>query len=318
VKKSAHHTSVKKKLEHEITVLKSDVSALKHTATRKHGLSKANAEKLKRDDSSLRKDETRLAKDERGHKHKHEHKTKRKLSPGWDVACCTALGLAASARLAGYPVSYDDVLGLYWRTASDPDEGASVWDTLLAAREFGLGGVRPWFRPLEYPADLLGHGHGKLSLGAYERDEGTDAVGFLLGGDLPPACGQQLVLAGDQVAGLAPVDLGQQPPRYLRAGGKPLIELRPVHPAIVDGMVPLCAPDVQWPGLPALCLRSLTAYPGGGAGSLIIGLQLPGGPHTLTLGPSGGVWSWDELHDPAAFAGAAIEEAWAVGWTETG
>jgi hypothetical protein len=60
-----------------------------------------------------------------------------------DVACCTAQALAASLRLAGWPVSEQDVLALYWLTADDPDTGATILTTLEAAAEHGLAGVRP-------------------------------------------------------------------------------------------------------------------------------------------------------------------------------
>lgn len=70
----------------------------------------------------------------------------RKLSPGYDVACCSALAVAESLRLSGRAVGADDVFALYWRTAGDPDAGASILDALRAASVFGLAGVRPvWF-----------------------------------------------------------------------------------------------------------------------------------------------------------------------------
>jgi hypothetical protein len=79
----------------------------------------------------------------------HEvHIGKAPLAAG-DVSCCTAEALAASARLAGLDVHADDVLALYWRTARDPDAGASLLATLKAAAEYGLAGYRPrWFEPL--------------------------------------------------------------------------------------------------------------------------------------------------------------------------
>ena len=83
------------------------------------------------------------------HKHKthakkhHPSKAKRTLALGEAVGCCAAEALAASLRLAGHPVSDRDVLALYKLTADDPDAGASIWDTLLAAAEHGLAGVRP-------------------------------------------------------------------------------------------------------------------------------------------------------------------------------
>jgi len=69
-----------------------------------------------------------------GHHHPHHahapkkpHK-KRKWSPGSDVACCTA---EAVGLLLGW--GWDEVLALYWRTAADPDSGASIEGTLAAA-----------------------------------------------------------------------------------------------------------------------------------------------------------------------------------------
>ncbi len=47
---------------------------------------------------------------------------------------------------------------------------------------------------------------------------------------------------------------------------------------------------------------------------LILGVTLPGGPHALTLDPSGAVWSWGELHDPAGLGAGPVEEAWSVQW----
>jgi len=58
----------------------------------------------------------------------HAHKKPRKWSPGWDVACCSA---EAVGVLLGW--GWDEVLALYWRTASDPDAGASILATLEEA-----------------------------------------------------------------------------------------------------------------------------------------------------------------------------------------
>lgn len=57
----------------------------------------------------------------------HAHKKPRQLSPGSDVACCSA---QAVGMLLGW--DWEQVLELYWRTASDPCSGASILDTLLA------------------------------------------------------------------------------------------------------------------------------------------------------------------------------------------
>src|SRR5258706_8930918 len=53
----------------------------------------------------------------------HHHHHARGWSPGTDVACCTA---EAVGLLLGW--SPDEVLALYWRTASNPDAGASILD----------------------------------------------------------------------------------------------------------------------------------------------------------------------------------------------
>jgi len=76
---------------------------------------------------------------------------KRQLALGEGVACCAAEALAASLRLAGVPVSDDDVLDLYWRTAPDADAGASILATLEAGADFGIGSIQPGrldYRPL--------------------------------------------------------------------------------------------------------------------------------------------------------------------------
>lgn len=46
--------------------------------------------------------------------------------------------------------------------------------------------------------------------------------------------------------------------------------------------------------------------------ALILGLELPEGPHAVCLDPSGDVWSWGSLYEMTAEA--VIEEAWAVVW----
>jgi hypothetical protein len=111
--------------------LKHDAATAGSASTRKHDLAAA---------ASVGKTVTSL-------KHELATKTKKKtglaLNPG-DVACCAAQAVAASLWLAlGVRVHEEDVLGLYWRTAGDPDEGASVLDTLRAAREYGLGDAWP-------------------------------------------------------------------------------------------------------------------------------------------------------------------------------
>jgi hypothetical protein len=70
------------------------------------------------------------------------HPVPAKWTPLADVACCAAEALAASLRMTGRAVSDADVLELYWRTAAHADAGASLPDTIAAAFDFGLAGVK--------------------------------------------------------------------------------------------------------------------------------------------------------------------------------
>jgi hypothetical protein len=120
---------------------------------------------------------------------------------------------------------------------------------------------------LEDAADLLDHSDGEQRL---------TAIGSALGDR--PGMREQHILAGDEVARLASVHLGQQPARDLSTGG----ELR-VEPGLVHG------------------------------GSLILGVELPG-PHALLAAPDG-LWSWGEPFNPSEWPGMVVEEAWAVSWS---
>jgi hypothetical protein len=46
--------------------------------------------------------------------------------------------------------------------------------------------------------------------------------------------------------------------------------------------------------------------------AVLLGVDLPEGPHAVTLDPGGGVWSWGGLYDLTGEA--VIEEAWQVLW----
>ncbi len=124
------------------------------------------------------------------------------------VASCSAEAVGMSLRLAGWPVTGQDVLALYRHTADSPDTGASIWRTLEAAMAFGLAGVRP-------------------------------ATFQLLGPEV----------------------------------------------------------GIELPHSNSAC---------------ILGLDLPEGPHAVTLDASGAVWSWGALHEMTPEA--VVEEAWAVTW----
>ncbi len=111
---------------------------------------------------------------------------KRGLAPAADqVASCAAEALAASLRLSGLSVAPVEVLELYWHTASDPDAGATISETLEAASEFGLGGYRPVFEEV-MPSDP-----GLHDSRAYPGLRASRA-GLIVGVDLP---GPHTVLA---------------------------------------------------------------------------------------------------------------------------
>jgi hypothetical protein len=162
-------------------------------------------------------------------------KPARKLSPGCLVACCSAEAVAMSLRLAGGSVTDDDVLALYFATADDPDDGASIADTLEVAGQFGLGLIRP------------------------------TRFGFV-------------DLAGKQALDNASL------------------------------------PFVQGPHFEDMDLGEVNDSFGQGlAHGLILGLDLPEGPHAV-YATEAGWWSWGELYPASAFSDAVIGEAWAVTW----
>lgn len=125
----------------------------KHTAAAKHHPSKAQAAAQKAWQSAGSK-ASATARHKAAVARHAQHAKPVTWSPGWDVSCCGAEALAVSLRLTGAAVADEDVLALYWRTTSDPGAGATLWDTLQAAAEHGLAGVRPVAaRPAEHLAD---------------------------------------------------------------------------------------------------------------------------------------------------------------------
>jgi hypothetical protein len=234
------------------TTLKHEAATAKTSASRKHDLAEAHS--LGHKITSLKHE--RAAKEKSS-----KSRTGLALAPG-DVSCCAAQALAASLRLAlGAAVHEEDVLALYWRTAGDPDEGATVLDTLRAAREYGLSGVRPVF------AEHVGQ-----RAEAWRVAPEDHAHRGVLGGladDLP-------VLP--QGVGVGQDLLGRQ--------------------------------AAQFNALPDFVSDALTVH----GHSLILRLDLPAGPHAVTVAPDGTWWSWGEPYTPEDFAGAVIDQAWAVTW----
>lgn len=194
-----------------------------------------------------------------------KHAAKPALALGEGFACCSAEALAASLRRTGRLVTDLDVLQLYMRTAGDPDEGATILDTLEAAARSGLAGVRPVsFRPV-YASEIA-------SAAADRRDHQavTDAGGDMLE-EMRPA-----LLDGDELAAVGTGHAGE-----------------------------LSADDA---------LAWYQIMPGGGhpdPASLLLGLVLPGGRHSVTAHRGGLVWSWGDLYEPGP---ARLEEAWVVTW----
>jgi hypothetical protein len=242
VKKAAKTPTVKV-LKAEVSTLTREETSYKHAeatartaASRKHDAAEV---------SSIGKKITSL-------KHTIASKSSRKtglaLDPD-DVQCCAAQALAASLHLASGAIVHDeDMLALYRRTAGDPGEGASVLDTLKAAREYGLSGLRSRFRSLDFAAI------------------GAEALG----------------------ADVAAVEVGL-------ADVKRPLAVAVLADAVEGDALKLGSGSLSHP--------------------LILKLDLPEGPHAVTVAPDGAWWSWGEPYDPADFGGAAVTEAWAVSWS---
>ena len=75
-------------------------------------------------------------------KHAAHHK-KRGLALGDGWACCSAEALAASLRLAGWPVGDKDVLALHEAAGGSRDCGVPILAALETAARVGLAGIRP-------------------------------------------------------------------------------------------------------------------------------------------------------------------------------
>jgi hypothetical protein len=72
-----------------------------------------------------------------------QHHRKRGLALGEAVPCCSAEALAASLRLAGWPVGEADVLALHEAAGGSRDAGVSIEAALETAARVGLAGCRP-------------------------------------------------------------------------------------------------------------------------------------------------------------------------------
>jgi hypothetical protein len=94
-----------------------------------------------------------------------QHHRKRGLALGEAVPCCSAEALAASLRLAGWPVGEADVLALHEAAGGSRDAGVSIEAALETAARVGLAGCRPrGFAPVTI--DIRGPRGRGLILGA--------------------------------------------------------------------------------------------------------------------------------------------------------
>lgn len=124
-------------------------------------------------------------------------KKPRRLALGEGVACCSAQAVGTLLGLTD-----DEVLALYWLTADGPDDGASIEDTLEAARGLGLGGVRfagswPLAGDVPLAVDVLAATapHAALLAAPAAPALAAPGHGLILGLDLPE--GPHAVLATD-------------------------------------------------------------------------------------------------------------------------
>lgn len=117
------------------------------------------------------------------------------------VACCAAEAVAASLRLTGHPVTDADVLALYWHTTTDPDAGATIPDTLAAAAEYGIAGVRP---AAYWPTLQLTEGTvAGLTLTRGEHAVAVTTGGVMTWGSFLRFGGQLLAAACDEAWGIS-------------------------------------------------------------------------------------------------------------------
>ncbi len=104
---------------------------------------------------------------------KQSRQKKRGLAVGDGWECCSAEALAASLRLAGWPVSDKDVRALHLAAGGSRDTGVSILATLQTAARVGLAGVRP--RGFEQCVEYAWIGEQWVMQGAAERDGDADA-----------------------------------------------------------------------------------------------------------------------------------------------
>jgi hypothetical protein len=133
--------------------------ALKKKSTPKPKVKRVVTAKQKKERHAAAKKAAATRKRERAAELKHRGRNVKlevKWSPGVDVASCGAEAIAISAQLAGHLVTDAQILDLYWRTATHPDQGGRLEDLLAEVLDHGIGGIRPTAVALAVcPADGL-------------------------------------------------------------------------------------------------------------------------------------------------------------------
>ena len=119
--------------------------------------------------------------------------------------------------------------------------------------------------------------------------------------------------AGDEDAGASILSTLEAAWRYGLGGVRPArwgMAWRDSNPQTPAHSAPTRAHISAW--APAPDSNTAPGHPYGHDSALILQVELPG-PHAVLATPEGW-WSWGELHDPAEWPDAVVEEAWAIQW----
>ena len=174
--------------------VKSTGTTKKHAGGGKHhGGGKHNPKHISAHDAKLRAKDRRIARAKAiQHAMKHPHVAGKPgrakgLPLGEAVPCCSAEALAASLRLAGWPVSDADTYRLHVLAGGAENSPVAIQAALEAATRAGLAGIRLLRYWAASPASL------EVVLGLTEPDhavlatpEGWWSWGFLLGHGFMP------------------------------------------------------------------------------------------------------------------------------------
>lgn len=288
-------------------------NSAKHTGTRKHHATRKHHQVHHRAAAKAHG-----AKAHHVARHPH-HPKPRGFAVGDFLPACALEAVAMSLRLAGQPVTDDEVAWL-WELSGGRE--MAIVEALAAAARFGLGGCRS----VSPCALVCLHEFAEPPRFDDLPHEAVVAQQFLkfFGG-----AGDIGDMRGDLLATLAPAS--RQSPRggLAERGAQAACEERhddwPVHDLdatarfglvkrrllaaepVLNRRVREFLPGVERGGFELAESSTLIV---GEVHALILGIDVPG-PHCVLATPDGW-WSWGELHSPWP---ARIEEAWAVSWT---